>query len=155
MAIHTKHLGGKHLLCHTIFTDKLRGRWKAACSFSVLKGKPRAPFPEQWWRGKWTCAEGWLQACMQCGQHHILLPKGEGTGTLLPWDGGKVRSGGRGVREKLWRAHQSLSPSPRGQKNWKHGPMLLGGATQAELVPMQFPRSLHIGGWPWLSKCVA
>lgn len=42
MAIHRKHLGGKHLLCQILFTDKLRGRWKAVCSFFALKGKPEA-----------------------------------------------------------------------------------------------------------------
>lgn len=127
--IHTKHLGGKHLLCQILFTDKLRGRWEAVCSFSALKGKPGAPSLEEWWRGKRTCVDGWLQACKQCGQNCILLPKGKGTGSLLPWDGGKVRSWGRGLREKLWRADQSLLPSPRGQTSWRHRLMLLGGAT--------------------------
>ena len=134
MAIHKKHLWGKHLLCQILFTDKLRGRWEAACSFSALKGKPGAPSLEKWWRGKRTCGEGWLQACKQCGQNHILMPKGEVTGLLLPWDGGKVRSWSRGLSEKLWRTDQTMTPSPRRQKSWNHGPMLLGSAA---LLPSQ------------------
>lgn len=137
MAIHTKHLGGQHLLCQILSADKRGGRWEAACSFSALKGKPGAPSLEERWGDKWTRVNGWLQAGKQCVQNCILLSKGEGTGSLLSRDGGKLRWGaveeGSG-KKQLWRPDQSLPPSPRGQKSWWHWPMLLGGAA---LLPSQ------------------
>lgn len=149
MAIHTKHLGGKHLLCQTLFTRQAE-REVGGQHARFLHGRGSQEHPPCKSDGEESghVETAGSRLVSNVGKIAFCCPKEKGQGQFCHEMEERCEAEAQGQAVKSWPVAATITKRPEELETWTDTAWRCRHPAQPEPVPIQSLRSLSGGGRP-------